>query len=81
MADDKSLPFQVMTQSIIHNAGGEFGGACVIVPPGGGKTIELLMLDSAADEGQFWSTIMTRIQMAIAESDKKLQQSRTFGVR
>ena len=74
-------PFTKMAARIAHNEDANFGGACVIVPPGGGKAIELVMLDSAADEGQFWSTILTRIQMAIAESDKKLQQGRTFGVR
>jgi hypothetical protein len=78
---DNSLPFQVMTQRIIHNADAKFGGACVLVPPGGGKALELLMLDAAEDEGQFWATILTRIQTAIHDSDQKKLQARGFGAR
>jgi hypothetical protein len=53
----------------------------VLVPPGGGKALELLMLDAAEDEGQFWATILTRIQTAIHDADQKKVQNRTFGVR
>jgi hypothetical protein len=82
MADvDNSLPFQVMTQRIIHNADAKFGGACVLVPPGGGKALELLMLDAAEDEGQFWGTILTRIQNAIQDADQRKLQNRGFGAR
>jgi len=70
-----------MDQRIQRSINDPFGGACVIVPPGGGKPVELLMLDTAEDEGQFWATIMTRIQMAINENDQKKQVNRTFGVR
>jgi len=53
----------------------------VLVPPGGGKALELLMLDAAEDEGQFWATILTRIQNAIHEADQKKMQARSFGAR
>jgi hypothetical protein len=43
--------------------------------------LELLMLDAAEDEGQFWATILTRIQVAITENDVRKQQGRTFGMR
>jgi hypothetical protein len=78
---DKSVPFQVMTHRIIHNADAKFGGACVIVPPGTGKPVELLVLDASEDEGQFWATILTRIQMAMDDKNRQTQQARVFGVR
>jgi hypothetical protein len=77
----ESDPFNTMSLRIAHNADAKFGGACVVVPPGGGKPVELLVLDASEDEGQFWATILTRIQTAIAEIDQKKLQSRTFGAR
>ena len=74
-------PFNLMAARIVHNADAHFGGACVLVPPGGGKALELLMLDAAEDEGQFWATILTRIQNAIHEADQKKMQARSFGAR
>ena len=76
-----SEPFTKMAERIQHNEDAKFGGACVLVPPGGGKALELLMLDAAEDEGQFWATILTRIQTAIHDADQKKVQNRTFGVR
>ena len=76
-----SEPFTKMAERIQHNEDAHFGGACVLVPPGGGKALELLMLDAAEDEGQFWATILTRIQVAITENDVRKQQGRTFGMR
>jgi len=70
-----------MAERITHNADAKFGGACVLVPPGTGKPVELLVLDAAEDEGQFWATILTRIQMAMDEKNRLTQQARTFGVR
>ena len=70
-----------MAERIKHNADSTFGGAVVIVPPGdNAKPIELLMLDAQGDEGQFWATILTRIQMAQAERDRLNTQARTFGM-
>lgn len=74
-------PFSNMAARIIHNEGAKFGGACVIVPPGGGKPVELLVLDAAEDEGQFWATILTRIQVAINENDEKKKAARVYGMR
>ena len=77
MSNDE--PFTKMAERIKHNADATFGGACVIIPPGDGKPVELLLLDAAGDEGQFWATILTRIQVAIAESEQKKRQSMGFG--
>jgi len=76
-----SESFLKMAAAIELNKDSKFGGACVLVPPGGGKALELLMLDAAEDEGQFWATILTRIQVAITENDARKQQGRTFGMR
>jgi hypothetical protein len=78
---DPSEAFRAMDQRIQLNVHNAFGGAVVIVPPGGGKAIELLMLDAAEDEGQFWATILTRIQTAIHDSDQKKIANRSFGAR
>ena len=74
-------PFTKMAERIEHNEDAKFGGACVLVPPGGGKALELLMLDTAEDEGQFWGTILTRIQNAIQENDQKKLANQAFGRR
>ena len=79
MAETPDVPFQEMSLRIQHNKDAKFGGACVLVPPGGGKALELLMLDAAEDEGQFWATILTRIQTAIHDADQKKLQARRFG--
>ena len=70
-----------MAERIQHNADAHFGGACVLVPPGGGKALEILMLDAAEDEGQFWATILTRIQTAIHDSDQKKKTGMSYGMR
>lgn len=67
-----SDPFRKMAETIDHahytaNAM-PFAGAAVIVPPqDGGDPVEVLLLDRKADPAQFWATILTRIQMRIAE--------------
>lgn len=77
MSNDQ--PFMTMAQRITHNLDASFGGACVLVPPNGGTPIELLMLDAHGDEGQFWATIITRIQMAMQAAEQKNAQTRVFG--
>ena len=81
MAETPDAPFQEMSLRIQHNANSKFGGACVLVPPSGGKPVEILMLDAAEDEGQFWATILTRIQTAIHDSDQKKLANQGFGRR
>lgn len=71
--------FSRMAERIKHNADAKFGGAVVLVPPNNGVPIELLMLDSAGDEGQFWATIITRIQLAMKAHEDRNQMGRTFG--
>lgn len=74
--------FMTMAQRIIHNAGADFGGAAVIIPPtNGGEAIELLILDLKADPAQFWSTIRTRIDIKLAELDQIQRKQASFGMR
>jgi hypothetical protein len=81
MATDTSEPFTKMAERVKHNADSTFGGAVVMVPPGDSKPIELLMLDAGADEGQFWATVLTRIQTAMAETDAKKRLGSSYGLR
>ena len=77
-----SKPFHEMARAIEHNAGQGFGGAVVIVPPAnGGGSIELLMLDSQGDVAQFYSTIMSRIQVALEGLKDKQRVAGGFGMR
>lgn len=64
--------FRDMADRIEHNARETFGGAVVIVPPiGGGDTIEFLMLGSKPDLAQFYSTVTTKITVALNELQEK----------
>ena len=75
-----SLPFLAMAEKITLNHDAMFGGACVIIPPGTtGEPIELLMLDAQGDEAQFWSTILTRIQMVIQKISERERNLQGFG--
>ena len=74
-------PFTKMAERIKHNVDATFGGAVVIVPPGGTDPIELLMLDAQGDAGQFWGTIKTRIQLAVDKLDEQQRVAQGFGRR
>ena len=76
-----SEPFTKMAERIALNEGATFGGACVIVPPGETTPIEMYVLDSAQDPGQFWATLKTRIEMAVLEIDEKKRMAMGYGRR
>ena len=76
MSNDE--PFTRMAERIKQNVEAPFGGAVVLVSPSG-KPMELLMLDSSGDEGQFYATILTRLQTAIHEAERNATVARTFG--
>ena len=80
---DISQPFTKMAERIAHNTDSTFGGAVVIVPPGqsGGEPIELLMLDAQGDPAQFWSTILTRIQVQMSKLQDAERVAQSFGRR
>ena len=70
-----------MADRIDHNdKTSTFGGAIVIIPPDqGGEPVEILILDSQGDPGQFWSIVTHRVQAAITALDA--QRNQGFGVR
>lgn len=74
--------FAQMRELILRNEAATFGGAVVIVPPkAAGDNIELLLLDSAGDPAQFWSTIQSRITIVIENIKDKERQTMAFGRR
>jgi hypothetical protein len=68
--------FRLMAERIERNPQ-EFGGAVVIVPPGGGEPIEFLLIDTKGDVGQFYGAVTTKIQMVL--ETLKDQQSKMRG--
>lgn len=75
---ETSARYRLMADRLDHNSDAQFGGCAVIIPPqNGGDPIELLMLDAKGDPAQFWSTIMTRIQITL--EDLKAKQQQPFG--
>ena len=72
--------FMLMATRIERNPQ-EFGGACVIVPPAGGNPIEFLLIDTKGDMAQFYSTIMTKIQVQLEELKSQQQVVQGFGRR
>ena len=74
--------FARMAERVLHNQDSVFGGAVVIVPPkNAGEQIELLMLDSAGDPAQFWSTIQTRIAIVMDKLKDQERNVNAFGGR
>jgi hypothetical protein len=74
--------FEDMAKRLRHNAGtSTFGGACVIVPPGGVDSIEILILDSQGNLAQFFSTIQSRIQVALTDLQEKQRIAQGLGFR
>jgi hypothetical protein len=55
----------------------EFAGAAVVVPPGGGEPIALLLVDPKQDLVQFWATVKSRVEIVtteVAEAARSRQQ-------
>ncbi len=76
---ERSDKFRAMADSIDNNEGKPFGGAVVIIPPGGGDAIEMLVLDSREDALQFYTNIKTMAELAYNELLQKEQQKRVYG--
>lgn len=78
---DFSSAFDKMAERIRHNKDAAFGGACVIIPPTGGAPLEVLILDSTSDLAQFYSTIATRLQIALETLKEQNAAASAFGRR
>jgi hypothetical protein len=72
-----------MADHVERNASANsFAGLAVIVPPAtGGDAIEMLILDSKGDVGQFYATVSSRIQMAVTELEEARRRQQGFGPR
>ena len=87
MSDETQAPsnadyFRKMADRIDHNKDAGFGGACVFIPPQGmGEPLEILILDSAVEGAQFYSTVATRLQIALEKLQSQNQMAGTYGRR
>jgi len=72
-------PFRAMAERIAKNDAAEFGGAALIVPPGGGEPIAILMIDPKQDVASFWGAIQGKVAIAVAEMQER--QQNPFGMR
>ena len=71
--------FRTMADQIDRNAASTFGGAAVIVAPGGlVPPIELHMLNSD-DPALFLSTVLTRIQTILKDLEDRARVQGGFG--
>lgn len=70
MTDQNADVFREMASRIERNASEDFGGAAVIIPPDG-EAVEVLLLDSKRDASQFWSTVKTRVELALSEIQER----------
>jgi hypothetical protein len=77
---DKAISFRSMANKIDLNTSSGFAGAFVIVPPDGDPQ-DLLLLDSNANPAIFWSTLKTRVEIALAELDAQERQTGYGGRR
>lgn len=74
---DPSEIFAEMATRISGQVKAEFGGAYVIVPPAGYEPMWNLSLDSKQDVGQFWASLKTRCEIALAELAQAEQRAQT----
>lgn len=74
--------FVAMSDRMVLNKDGAFGGAFVIVPPkDGGDPIETLVLDSRQDPAMFWMLLKTKAEMQIAQIDQLARNQGPFARR
>jgi len=65
----QSEPFTAMAEKIERNP--EFGGAVVIVPPGGEEAMTWLIVDDRSDILRFWVKLKTDIDAIIQRLDER----------
>lgn len=72
---DNHKPFSDMAERIIGNQAHGFGGAVVIVPPGEGRRIEILILDPRQDAAMFWGNIQAVASLEIADLEERARSA------
>lgn len=70
---DHAAPFRRVADKVETNRDNGFAGAFVIVPPDG-EPQDLLLLDGNASPIIFWSTLKTRVDIALAELEQNERQ-------
>ena len=76
---ENSQLFRAMAERIDKNDQMEFGGAALIVPPGGGEPIAVLLIDPKQDIASFWGAVQAKVAIAVAEMQDA--QNSPFGRR
>jgi len=66
-AEEAAATLDRMSKACSLNAGPTFSGAIVIIPPGNGAPVELLLLDNRQDPALFWGTVKSYVDAAIAD--------------
>lgn len=66
---DNAAPFSKMASRIELNKDEGFGGAFVVVPPGGdeSKPFDTLILDGTSGPAAFWALLKSKCDMALAD--------------
>jgi hypothetical protein len=74
---DHAEPFVKMAADISRNPTAKFGGAAVLMPPGGAEPVELLFLgqDNAA---LFWAALKSLVEQKLVDIDA-MQRGLTAG--
>lgn len=72
---DPAAAFTAMAERIAKIDPKDFGGAVVIVPPGGGEaSVEFVLSDPAPVLAQFYTTAQSRLELAAAQAkDAEIQ--------
>ena len=73
--------FRAMADKIERNGADSFGGAVVVVPPGGGDPVHILVLDSQQDPSMFWGNLKTKCDIAIHTLDNTQRNQTAFARR
>jgi hypothetical protein len=78
--------FRKMADALDHNKDRPFGGAFVAVIPsiedGGEPTVlDLLILDSKQNAGQFWGLLQAKCKLALDEINAVERSGQAFGRR
>lgn len=78
---DPAKHFADMASRIERVEAGEFAGAVVVVPPGDGQPISFMLTDPSPNVAQFWSSVLSRVQIAGAEAQDDDTNRSPFGRR
>lgn len=70
--------FEKMAELIKNNAGQDFGGAFVLVPPGDDQE-PMFGLILSNDKVQFWGTVQAKVQIRLQEMDMNERRTVAFG--